>query len=62
MTHKHFALMSSIVFGLVAVMHALRLLNGWHAEIGGFVVPMWYSVAGLLLAGYLAYQGYRLKK
>jgi len=37
-------------------------VNGWPADIGGFVVPMWLSWVAVPLAGYLAYHGLKIKK
>jgi len=62
MTHKNFATVAGTVFGLVCIMHVLRLLLGWPMVIGTFVVPTWVSVAGAVVAGYLSLQGFRLQK
>lgn len=51
---------SGLIFAVVGVMHALRLLNGWDVVLGTFSVPTGASVVGLVVAGYLAYTG--LKK
>ena len=61
MNQKTFALTAGVVFSLVAVLHALRLLLGWDAVIGGWHVPMWLSGVALALAGYLAYTAFRMK-
>lgn len=49
----------AIVFSFVAVMHLLRVFNGWPAEIGGWTVPLWLSWLALALAGYLACHAWR---
>lgn len=51
-----------IIFLLIAVLHALRLILGWEATIGGVAVPMWLSAIAVVVAGYLAYQSFRLKR
>ena len=61
MNQKTFALTACVVFSLVAVLHALRLLLGWDAVIGGWHVPIWLSWLALALAGYLAYTAFRMK-
>ena len=48
------------LFLLIAVMHLLRLVFGWTAVFEGWNVPHWASVVALVLAGYFAYEGYRL--
>jgi hypothetical protein len=59
MTPRLFSLVAGIIFSLVALLHALRLLRGWHVVIGDLSVPVWLSWLGLVIAGYLAYQGFR---
>jgi len=49
----------SVVFLIVAAVHAARLYFGWEGVIGGWELPMWLSWAGVLLAGYLSWQGFR---
>ena len=54
--NKHNALhyTAATVFGIVAILHLLRLIYGWQLVIGTWSAPMWLSVAALLLAGTLA--------
>ena len=61
MNQKTFVVTAGVVFSLVAVLHALRLLLGWDAVIGGWHVPMWLSWLALAVAGYLAYTAFKLK-
>jgi hypothetical protein len=49
-----------VLFGLGAVVHLLRLVMGWPIVLGGWAVPVWVSWLGLLLAGFLAYEAFRL--
>ena len=60
MTPRTYSLIAGIIFSLVALLHALRLLRGWHVVIGDLSPPVWVSWLGLVIAGYLAYQGFRL--
>jgi len=62
MTPRIFSLIATAVFLLIALGHALRLLFGWHITVGNIVVPVWMSWIGLAIAGYLAYQGFRLSR
>ena len=62
MNNKNFASVAGTIFAIVAIMHALRLVYGWPIQIGDYVIPTWASVVGILVAGYLAVQGLRLKK
>jgi hypothetical protein len=62
MTHRTFSLVTGILFLLVALLHAIRLLRGWQVSVEGAVMPIWISWIGLAVAAYLAYQGLRLSK
>lgn len=43
------------VFTLVALVHVHRLVVGWEVIANGVIMPMWTSVAGILIAGGLAF-------
>jgi len=60
MTHKAYFLVSGVIFSAVALVHALRVALKWEAVIGGWEFPIWLSVAGLIVAAYLAYSAFRL--
>jgi hypothetical protein len=60
MDQKTFALLTGIIFALVALLHLLRIYMGWSAVIGGWTVPMWVSWLALVVAGGLAYFGISL--
>ena len=62
MKHGAFLLVTSAIFALIALLHALRLVYGWNVTIGEWTVPVWVSAVGFLIAGYLALQGFRLKR
>jgi hypothetical protein len=57
-----FLLVTSSIFALIALLHALRLFYGWKVTIGEWAVPVWVSAVGFLIAGYLAYQGFLFKR
>jgi uncharacterized membrane protein len=59
MAQRTYLLVAGIIFSLVAILHALRLLRGWHVVIGDLSVPVWISWIGLAIAAYLAYEGLR---
>ena len=52
--NKPFTIAAVVIFAFVALMHVLRLLLGWDATIAGTEIPMWVSVAALVIAGGLA--------
>lgn len=61
MNQKNFSTVTLVIFLLIALLHALRLVYGWNAVIGGWEVPMWLSAVAVVLAGYLAYNAFRLR-
>ena len=62
MTQRTFSLVTAMLFLLIALLHAVRLLRGWQITIEGAVVPLWVSWIGLAIAAYLAWQGFRLAR
>jgi len=62
MKHGAFLLVTSAIFAVIALLHALRLIYGWNGTIGEWTVPVWVSAVGFVIAGYLAFQGLRLKR
>jgi hypothetical protein len=62
MNQRAFVLLTSSIFALIALLHALRLIYGWDVTIGEWTVPVWVSAVGFLIAGYLALEGSRLKR
>jgi hypothetical protein len=62
MTQRTFNTVAGVIFSVVAALHALRLLLGWTAVIGGWEVPHWVSWLALALAAYLAYTAFTLKR
>jgi hypothetical protein len=62
MSQKTFSLVAAVIFLVVGLMHALRLLLGWHAELNGWIVPTWVSWIGLVIALYLASEGFGLAR
>lgn len=60
MKAKQFYLVSGAIFSAVALMHVLRLVYSWEVVIGGFMMPMWASYIGVLIAGYLAYSAFQV--
>lgn len=42
---------AGIIFSLMAIFHLLRLYFGWSIVFGAFVLPVWASWIGLIIAG-----------
>ena len=62
MSKNTFTLLAGAIFLIVAVAHALRLIFKWEVVIGGWQVPMWLSAVALVIAAYLAYEGFRISQ
>ena len=62
MTQRTFSIVTAVLFFLIALLHAVRLVRGWQVTIEGAVVPIWISWVGLAVAAYLAYEGFRLAR
>jgi len=62
MSEKKFLIISGLIFLVVAVIHVLRLALGWQVIIGDWAVPMWVSWVACVIAGFLAYVGWKLSR
>src|SRR5262249_46801051 len=60
MSVRTYALVSSIIFLLVAVLHLLRVVLQWNAISGCGTSPMWASLVAIVVAGFLSFAGFRL--
>lgn len=60
MGQKSFSTTAGVIFFLVALLHAVRILYGWEAVVGGLEVPPWVSGIALVISVYLSYAGLRL--
>jgi hypothetical protein len=56
---KPFTTIAVVVFAVIAVVHVLRLFAGWEVVVSGFVIPVWWSVPGFIIAGGLALMVWR---
>ena len=62
MNKKSYLNLVGYIFGIIAILHALRLLFGWDAQIGEWDVPTWLSWAALLVAAWLSWQAFTTGK
>ena len=56
---RPFTLIAAVIFGLMAVVHAYRLLTHFQIVAGSHTLPMWLSIVGIVVAGILAVGLYR---
>ena len=57
---RAYAAISGLIFTLVAMVHLDRLIQQWSMMLGSWHVPMWVSVVGLIVPGYLAFEAFRI--
>lgn len=62
MDQKMYALVSGVIFLLVALLHIARLIFGWYVLVEEWEAPIWVSVVGALVAAVLAFHGLKLSK
>jgi hypothetical protein len=53
-----YAIVSALIFAVVAVGHAIRLVNRWAVQIGPYSVPMSVSWIGLVIAALISVWGF----
>ena len=53
MDQRAYNIITAVVFLIVAVLHLLRIIFGWPAQIGGLDIPLWASWLALVVAGAL---------
>ncbi len=51
--------LSLVIFLFIFVVHLLRVIFGWHAQIGDLVIPVWISIIAFVIAGLMIYTNYR---
>lgn len=62
MSKKVYLQCVSLLFTVFAVVHLIRLVRGWEANIAGVSIHLWVSGVGVLIAAFLAYTGWKLAK
>ncbi len=60
MNLRSFSFIAAIVFSGVSLLHLARILFGGNVIIENWEVPMSISIAGFIVAAYLAYKGFQL--
>jgi len=51
-----------VVFTAVATLHVLRVVLGWDLVLGNVFIPQWVSWIAVVVAGFLAHDGYKLNR
>ena len=56
---KPFTAIAAIIFGLMALLHAYRLMTDFQVVVGSHTIPHYVSWIGLLVTGLLSYGLFR---
>ncbi len=60
MNERNYLIISAVIFGVVAVIHLVRAVNGWAFELGPWNIPMWVSWIGAVIPAGLSVLGFRM--
>ena len=58
LNQKAYNTITAALFLVIAVVHLVRIIFSWPAQIGGLDFPLWASWPALVIAGALAYLGF----
>jgi hypothetical protein len=62
LNRKTYMTVTATLFLVMAIVHLLRIILGWHVEIGGLSIPFWVSWLAVFVAGALSYFGFAQKR
>ncbi len=60
LSQKNYNLVTALLLTLGALAHLVRIISGGPVVMNGLVAPMWGSWVGLVIAGYLAWNGWNM--
>jgi hypothetical protein len=53
---------SGVIFGIVAIIQAVRAVSEWPVQVGPIAVPVWFSWVAVLVAGGLSAWAFRTRR
>jgi hypothetical protein len=62
MSQAAFSWTAGVVFLLIALAHVLRVAFNVEWTVEGVAIPMWASAVAVLIAGFLAYEGFHFAR
>jgi len=62
MKQKEYIIFSGVLFGVIAVLHLLRLFYSMPVTAGLWEIPVWASAVGAIVAGFLAWKAFQLNR
>jgi hypothetical protein len=57
-----YAVVSGVLFGVVAVIQAVRALNQWSVHVGTLEIPVWASWVAMVVTGSLCVWAFRFAR
>lgn len=60
MSERNYLLVSAIVFGLIALLHLIRVFTHWSVQVGTVMFPLWGSWLAILITLGLSVWAFRL--
>ena len=60
MNQKQYSLITAVFFVILALAHLVRVTLDGSVAIGGWSAPMWFSWLAAVVAGALAFYGFKL--
>ena len=60
MKTKAYLMVSTAIFALVGIVHLMRFVLGWSAQVGTWSVPLWVSLLAVLVSASVAFWGMTL--
>lgn len=62
MGNKPFTMLAVLIFAVMALLHAYRLVTRFHIVLGSHDIPVWWSYIGVVVAALLSVMVYRESK
>ena len=59
---KTYTFVSGVIFGIVAIIQAVRAVSEWPVQVGPIAVPVWFSWVAVLVAGGLSAWAFRTRR
>jgi hypothetical protein len=56
---RGYEVVSAVVFAFVAILHALRAIQGWSLQIEAWTIPVWGSWAAAGIAALMSVWGFK---
>ncbi len=60
MKEKKIIKLNFILFGVIGLIHLIRLLTQFEVLVVGYIIPLWLNLIFFILAGWLALENYKI--